>query len=375
MENKKIIIYEPQCRGIEHLNFNTSMIKIINEIKKQKKYFGSKDQIYYLKKEIEAINYIPTKIPLKNEKKLLKILIEIKNLLKLRKEGKDDIYIFLSVTPITVIFSKILLKKRKKIFIWHSILENLKANKKLKPWKLEFWIKPSLVMKDKNFKNIVLGESIKNNLLAFFPQLKKELYSLDHPYEFCKINHKKECFKKNIKIGTIGFGSRAKGIDKIYKLEKRIKKYKGVNLEVIGKIVDDTINFSRDSNIKVHGENGDILPNEFNNLIEKLDYALYLYPRESYKYFASGAVFDAISHLKPIIAIKNDYFDYIFKKFGDIGYLCNSYEELFDVVEKIIKEKDIEKYRLQQENILRGQKYFTLDFIKNDFFEILEGEK
>ena len=53
-----------------------------------------------------------------------------------------------------------------------------------------------------------------------------------------------------------------------------------------------------------------------------------LYNRESYKLTASGAILEAIWNLKPIFAIKNAYFEYLFNKFGNIG-------ELFDDVENL----------------------------------------
>lgn len=46
--------------------------------------------------------------------------------------------------------------------------------------------------------------------------------------------------------------------------------------------------------------------------VKKLDFILYLYPTDSYQLMASGAILDALSLQKPIIALKNDYFDYIF---------------------------------------------------------------
>ena len=40
------------------------------------------------------------------------------------------------------------------------------------------------------------------------------------------------------------------------------------------------------------------------NEISKLDYVIFLYPEGSYKYTASGALFDAINQEKQILALK-----------------------------------------------------------------------
>ena len=76
---------------------------------------------------------------------------------------------------------------------------------------------------------------------------------------------------------------------------------------------------------------------ELEKRIEELDIILFLYPCNSYKLMASGAILDALSMQKPIIALKNDYFEYIFKKYSAFGYLFDSIDEIIEVLNR--KEK------------------------------------
>jgi hypothetical protein len=55
-----------------------------------------------------------------------------------------------------------------------------------------------------------------------------------------------------------------------------------------------------------------------------------------YKYLASGAVLDAINAEIPVIALKNDYFKYLFSRFGPFGYLVDSIDDIANVIREII---------------------------------------
>jgi hypothetical protein len=89
---------------------------------------------------------------------------------------------------------------------------------------------------------------------------------------------------------------------------------------------------------------------------KKINYALFFHKRDNYRLSASGVFFDAISYLKPIIALRNPFFEYYFQIMGDIGYLCDSYEEMENLILKIVENKPNERYLKQQKNILNGRK-------------------
>ena len=51
---------------------------------------------------------------------------------------------------------------------------------------------------------------------------------------------------------------------------------------------------------------------------------------------ASATFLDALSYVKPGIYLRNPYVEYYFEQMGDIGYLCDSYEEMREVVLAIL---------------------------------------
>jgi hypothetical protein len=90
-----------------------------------------------------------------------------------------------------------------------------------------------------------------------------------------------------------------------------------------------------------------------------MDYALFFHVPNAYELRASGAILDAFSFLKPIIALKSPLSEYYFQKMGDIGYLCENYNAVRDTVLDILDTRPIGRYRQQQENILRQRVQFS----------------
>jgi glycosyltransferase involved in cell wall biosynthesis len=183
----------------------------------------------------------------------------------------------------------------------------------------------------------VLGDSILSNLSKYIPEDKiRHFISIDHPYIFIDKSIKRKIVLSSInkiKIGVIGTMAQEKGADILVEIAKKLdlKNNEHVSIEIIGKILCDTIQFV---------ENGIMIPEDkgrdtisrtlFDQKINALDYVLYLYPTDSYKFTASGSVMDAINYEIPIISFKNDFFTYIFQKYGCLGYLFNNVDELVD---------------------------------------------
>ena len=82
---------------------------------------------------------------------------------------------------------------------------------------------------------------------------------------------------------------------------------------------------------------------------------------------------DSIAFIKPIIALKHQYFNYLFRKAGNIGFLCNDIEELNLLVNRIIrKDKELlSQYQSQQDNLKKLMKSHSVCEIENKLLTIL----
>ena len=75
----------------------------------------------------------------------------------------------------------------------------------------------------------------------------------------------------------------------------------------------------------------------FDKHVSELDYILFFYPVDSYRLTASGAIYDAIMQEIPIISIKNEYFTYLFDKYGRFGYLFDNVDNIFSFIKSGLK--------------------------------------
>ena len=162
---------------------------------------------------------------------------------------------------------------------------------------------------------------------------KNNIYSMDHAY----IRPPVDCsLTKGLKSNELLVG-----------IPAAINKGRGLNVlkDILKKDISDSILIQSISFIteKINSphfsslnETGRLLPfEEYNQFVNKMDILLFLYDKESYKLTASGAILEAIWNQKPIIALHNYYFDYIFEKFGNLGFLCDSIDELVDKINEI----------------------------------------
>lgn len=182
----------------------------------------------------------------------------------------------------------------------------------------------------------VMGDSILRNIgCVIGADLHLRFISVDHSYIFGQTtaNLVKQ---KSLQVGTVGVMNHQKGYDMLCELAGKLSSTHNVELSVTGRIFGDVQRLS-DLGIDIPSNNG-LVPidgDEFSERIERLNYILFLYPTYSYKMIASGAIMDSIDKARPIISLRNDYFDYLFDKYGAFGYMASTIDEIVEIIEGI----------------------------------------
>lgn len=93
--------------------------------------------------------------------------------------------------------------------------------------------------------------------------------------------------------------------------------------------------------------------------IAGLDYALFLSPPDAYRFSVAGSFLDALSLLKPVIALRNPFFEHCFEEMGDIGYLCDTVGQAKEVVRRLCARFPKAHYLSQQEVLALGREAFS----------------
>lgn len=370
-----IYIVEPQCYGVEHSLGNAAFLHLLKEIYPNEKiiFFADNSHLTIVKNIalLEEVEYVEIEIPKKglgSIKRFQRELLLTNYILRNAKNYHVNKILFTSFTTPGLVSLKFLLvfyNKTKVSIIPHSILETLYIKKSNNindiVFNFNFWVKK---FKTKRINYIFLGKSIESNLLKIEPNIINYSICFDLPYlysNFCKINDNK-CFKI---FGYLGSLSTYKGGESFLKLTNNhfnnlVYKPK---FQIIGRVVSESLNKCIGDNVQIISPTIDLTRTEFDLHLSKIDYSVFCFSSSSYKLRASGTIFDSISYLKPIISLRNDFFEYYFDKFGDIGYLCDSIGEMEQAISLILKGKQEQRYLLQVENLKIAREYLKVQNI------------
>lgn len=376
-----ILVVEPQCSGVEHSDVNTALLAVIRgAFPKEMVFFFAESGHLNLVEEratlhnIDLVEYHPVKCPtpgfsdarrLPAEWELAKHVYQTAEKLKARR------IIFASVTSAGLWCIKLLTRKYQNLpvtVIPHSILEsiiNMPSIKIKKPWIFLFWFRFSLIIGNMpQLQYLLFGETKKNELCKILPKIQNYVQSIDLPYFF---NDQRELVINTnsiIRFGSFGEWHCKKGTDLFFKLATEV--HQKTNKEeseftLIGWISDPAIRKMIDAEVITPSPDKPLTREEFAVYADNIDYAVFCFRPESFRLTVSGSFYDALSFVKPIIALKTPFFKYYFDMIGDIGYLCNNYGEMLTLIIDLINNRKTKRYTEQCNNILRGRDFLGVE--------------
>lgn len=360
--DKTVVYINSFASKEEHSQVNASFLLMLSLICKSINYYGNSDSLKVMK------NILGPKMPNNLTKHSLfvypgqsrisllfrYIISAISNILLLISNRKGIIfYNFDNVFSIRIInwLNKFL--HREVIILCHGELELLR-----KDINKEGLLQQMIMYLVRNFYNkklkvsdtlyfIVLGDSIKNNLSTFLTESQMtHFFSIDHPYISLKrnVNINPKVKSDKLKLGCVGSMNEFKGALRLIELSEKIKEYGlDVELSVIGKVYSHRELMLSHNIILKSKENLPIPTDEFHAYINELDAILFLYDSNSYKMTASGAIYDSIIFSKPIITLKNDYFDNIITKYEIPALIATDIDDILSKIELI---QNYDKYTI-----------------------------
>lgn len=367
---KSCIVYEPWAHGEGHVEFNKAFLDVLGELYEKIIFIGEKNHVSFLRSSVTNVSFIETNITDYGSVRgrLLSLFLEIKNAKKINKvkQKDDDIFITFGAVPTMLVFEKFF-SNTNVVYIQHG-LDIL--YKKLTPFQFNFWLPFAFKKCPPKHKIIVLGDSIRKNLVNLMPFISNKVFSMDHPIKkINNIKHHDIGSNSTIKIGTIGIGAIEKGILLLNDIGKFIKEE---NLDICVSHIGKNLNCYLDKTVvDVPFSSSTLIPREiFLDAVNGLDFILFLYPNDSYKLSASGAMFDAFQLGRPIIAMKNDYFDYVFSKNRNIGFLCRDFEDIKNILRNLKKLQQSE-YEVMCEASQQILQHFSTDMVAMQLKKIL----
>ena len=379
-----MIIVEYISDGYKHADVNAAMISIyIKKNPDEKIHLFCADLYFEIlteimkKNSVECENLVHHSInsyrkQVRDYKMFLFDLGIVSSIFKWAKNNNETEILFLYTTTFMLYFTKLFAFLNKKINICsviHGDLERIMlieyANsfESGKLWQylyaLIFGLKlPLTLPAQKNLKHIVYSESIKSNMLSVIPKLKNNVSTMPYPYFYEKLENTVPFRDNKVHFCVPGLSSARKNLPVLKQLinffDNVYSENPNFELSFGGIIMDKEFYNSmimKDYTLK-KSVSDTMLSSEYrDNLLKQADYALITYQFNSYKLIANGSFMDSINMETPVIATRNNYIEQYFKKYGNIGYIVDSYRELEEKVKEILNNPPIEEYQIQKENI------------------------
>jgi hypothetical protein len=204
---------------------------------------------------------------------------------------------------------------------------------------------------------LVLENAIRDALIQHMPAAAETTDVLPLPINLAEANTARPCtLTKPVRIGLVGQATEAKGITSFLALARNLRQtHPGLaSFHLVG-------HPAAGADIEAFAVLDDPLPTswptraEFIERLAALHYVCLPLNPTYYGLSASGALLDAITWLKPIIATPVPIIVDLFARFGDIGFLCNNLDEMRAAIETLARAPDQTRYDRQVANLRRIQ--------------------
>lgn len=232
-------------------------------------------------------------------------------------------------------------------------------------------------------RHVVLGRSIRRSVIRELPGFAYSVASMRHPYLFPEPGPSGWPDQGSVRFGFLGLASRSKGFDAFCRLANRVAERCGSSpasprFELVGRVGADCTALQMVpgwDRVEIDFRQQQMPRERYEQRVSELTYAVLPYAPEHYALVSSGAILDAFSYAKPCIALRNPLFEEYFSTMGDIGYLCDTEDEMFDVMSALVACGPQERYACQRRNILKGRAIFSPASVAEEFRAITGEER
>ncbi|MGQ2117393.1 hypothetical protein [Ornithobacterium rhinotracheale] len=392
---KNIFFIDQTSEFDHHMVFNASMLKILCQIFPEANihHCGLPSNIKSVRTLLspeEQDRIIPEFIPHKKVsggilKKGLNYLRKEKyrynHFKKVLNRTTENDWIVLSITTFTSFLWFKRLKRKYKtptIAVLHGDVDYVYKSETIFQ-KINAWAhKKIFKTKAPNFFYLTLNKIEKKFLVQDGYLKDKEVLEIEHPFLNLDDKKPRNNINKPITIGHIGSMEVArKNSHYLFQVAENCKdlitknkvRFKSVGLlnNSVNPYVNDYVELMV-GDINAEGPLKYLTRKDYEDGLESLDYAAFFYPEDEYVFRASGAVADFIAKCKPIICLRHPIFEYMFENAGNIGFMCNSLEDMQNKIYEITNEEyDLSSiYKEQVENLKEYQKKFSIQYVAED---------
>ncbi len=255
----------------------------------------------------------------------------------------------------------------------HGDLNEINTHRSRNPLSRAFDLTSAMTRNWRTLRFLVLEEAIKDELATMAPAAAARTDVLPLPINISEVSADIEVsLSYPLRIGFVGQATLAKGIDIFLEIAREMTERHPGRLEffVIGRAYPGAE--MPDFSVLAHPIATDYLAREqFMRMISELHYVFLPFQGDYYRLAASGALIDAVTWLKPIIAGELPIVANWFNTFGDIGYLCVDPAAMRDQIDNIVQTLDSEHYRRQVDALRHARGSRTPELLGRRYRDIV----
>jgi len=377
-----IVISEPQCCGFEHVPFNAAFLgavllaypeAAVVFMAEHEHLNGVRHMLgRYCGTALQRVEWQVIDIPPRNMggwRRLFQERTEIGGLLQCAKDRQARLLILTSITSTGLLALKLHLYRAQYPFpmvaVIHSVLGTVMRLPR-KPWKWLLNLRYVLRLpQTPALRYIALGDSIFGALEVAYPALARHFSVLDHPYFMDGETSAEDAISvplDKIRFGYMGVGHRGKGFSTFAHLAKEVREQTERAEFLLVGFLSSTADCA-DYPAVAGCSKEPLSAAEYKERAISLAYVVSVAKPENYRLVASASFLDALLYTKPGIYLRNPYVEHYFQQMGDIGYLCDTYDEVRETVLGLAKQFPTERYRKQCATIRQGRRLFTPDCV------------
>jgi hypothetical protein len=240
----------------------------------------------------------------------------------------------------------------------HAVLGTLLEPQPVRPWRWLISLRQVLRLPHpRNLAYVALGETIAATVRRATPWLSPHFRTLDLPVLWGSHSvGAPPSQPRPIRFGFLGSGAHpAKGFATFLRLALDVTSQSaGAEFVLVGSVPMSLA--SPELTRPLSSLSTEPLSDDaYNEVAGGLHFVVGTGMSQHYRLRASATFLDALSQIKPGIYLRTPYVEHYFERLGDIGYLCDTYEEMRDLVLRLAQEFPLERYEAQCANILAGR--------------------
>ena len=355
-----ILIVDTVRQSGEHMSLNHQIISTLTQNKKDVTFMTSEEYWLSISPELQDdLHFIKTSVLPSGILGIIRTIFVLIEVISLSRKFKKIIFLS-SITYNTFLISIIsklgIISSNVFIFLHEvSYIDSNSKSARLAAFFLKLALKIGL---RKGSKFIVTGHYILEELSNRVPLSLSSVASIEHPTSYIQNSESDISYDAPITMTSIGVQNIEKNSQLIEELayhNQYLISDNKIKFSTVGRLA---FPYNSSSSVIHYGlKYADYLipRDDFEKLAFQAHFILMFYGKE-YDLKTSGVFFDAVNFVKPIIALRCNLTEYYFNKFGDIGYLFESLEDMKKGVQEITTAFDAERYNVQISNLKTAKK-------------------